>query len=141
MSKVQQHYVTFFSPGTFFDEETTKPVKAWDLKEAQKMAHTVLERYNATPFAFQFSTNARGAKDLDSKEVATSPVYYLGGKVETLAEIEKRNDPKEEILRSNMRCNGYDKVIVNDNSWRTVRPIRPQDIILDWKPRKKRKAA
>lgn len=141
MARVQQHFVTFFSPGTFFDETSVRSIKSWDVKEAMKMAHGIEERYGSTPFAFQFSTRGRGAKDLDSKEIATSALYYLGGRIETREEIEKRNDPKEEILRGNMRSNGYDRVLVNDNSWRAVKPLRDTDIILDWKPRKRRKKA
>ena len=139
MAKVEKHFVTFFSPGTFFDEETTKPIKSWDVEEASGMAHTVLERYDATPFAFQFSTRSRGDDDLDSKESGTSPMYYLGGRIETRDQIMARNDPKEDILRRNMRSNDIDRVIVNDNSWRTIRPLRATDIILDFKPKKKRR--
>ena len=78
----------------------------------------------------------RGDDDLDSRESARSRLYHLGGRVETLAEVEARNDPKEEILRSNMRGNGWDKIVVNDNSWRSVQPLRSDDIVLDWKPRR-----
>jgi hypothetical protein len=138
----QQHYVTFYSPGTFVAETSDREIKSWDVEAAKKLAHTVTERYGATPYAFQFSTMGRSAKDLNAKEIAKSPLYYLGGRVETLAQIEARNDPKEEILRSNMRCNEWDRVIVNDNSWRVTRPMNSTDVILDWKPRaKKAKAA
>lgn len=138
---MQRHFVTFYSSGTFVAEETTKPIKTWDVEAAMKMAHGITERYGATPFGFQFSTRTRGDDDLDSKETATSPFYHLGGKVETLAEVEARNDPKEEVLRSNMRSNGYDKIIVNDNSWRSVQPLGKDDIVLDWRPKKPHKAA
>lgn len=137
---MKKHFVTFFSPGTFFDEEREKPIDSWDVEAAAKMAHEVVERYNATPFAFQFSTRTRGPDDLDSHESARSPTYYLGGRIETREEIEARNDPKEDILRSNLRSNDIARVIVNDNSWRTVRPLKPTDTILDWKPQKKKVA-
>lgn len=143
MSKieVQKHFVTFYSPGTFTSETSDREVESWDVGAAKKMAHGINERYGATPYAFRFSTMGRGARDLNSKEIATSPLYYLGGRIETLAEVEARNDPKEEILRSNMRGNGWHKIIVNDNSWRVTQPLKDTDVILDWKPRKKPKAA
>lgn len=131
---MQKHFVRFFSPGTFFDEETEKPIDAWDTEIAQQMAHGIVERYEATPFAFRFVTYARGDDDLDSKRVASSPTYYLGGRIETRAEIEARNDPSESILRSNLRMNNVEKVLINTNSWKTVRPLLPTDVILDWKP-------
>jgi hypothetical protein len=135
---MQQHFVTFYSPGTFVAEETCKPIEAWDIEAAKKMAHEITERYGATPYGFQFSTRSRGDADLDSKQSAASPFYHLGGKVETLAEVEARNDPNETILRSNMRCNDIDKVVVNDNSYRSVKPLGKTDVVLDWKPKKRR---
>jgi hypothetical protein len=135
---MQQHFVTFYSPGTFMSEETTKSIDSWDVKTAMKMAHDIIERYAATPFGFQFTTRSRGEKDLDSKKASESPMYYLGGRVETLAQVEARNDPNEDILRSNMRGNGWDKIIVNDNSYRSCRPLTPTDVVLDWKPKKRR---
>lgn len=137
---MEKHFVTFMSPGTFMHEMTTKAIDSWDIKQAQKMAHEITERYSATPFAFQFSTRTRADDELDSKVSAESPTYYLGGKIETLAEVEARNDPKEDILRSNMRGNGYERIITNTNSWKVTVPFRDDDVLLDWKP-KKRKAA
>lgn len=131
---MRQHYVTFYSPGTFVAEQTRRPVEAWDVEAASDMARTISERHGATPYGFQFTTNERKDDELDSKEVARSPFYYLGGRVETLAEVEARNDPKESVLRTNMRANGFDRIVVNDNSWRWTQPLRPTDVVLDWSP-------
>lgn len=130
---MKKHFVTFFSPGTFVSEVTEKPIEAWDTETAMQMARDITERHGAKPYGFQFTTRTRGRGDLDSSVSARSPMYYLGGKVETLAEVEARNDPKEHILRSNMRGNGYDKIIVNDNSWRFTGPLHDGDVILDVK--------
>lgn len=134
---MERHFVTFYSPGTFVAETTTKPIDSWNIEVAKEMAHTILERHNATPYAFRFSTRRRTDKDLDSKEVAESCLYHLGGRIETLAEVEARNDPKEEILRSNMRSYGYDRIVVNDNSWRSTQPLQKSDVVLDWRPKKR----
>ena len=93
--KVEHHFVTFYSPGTFVAETTEKPIDSWDVETAKQMAHEIKERYNAVPYGFRFSTRTRGDGDLDSHVSATSPLYYLGGKVETLDEVEARKDPKE----------------------------------------------
>lgn len=126
---MKAHFVTFLSPGTFVHEETTKPIKSWDTKLAVKMSKKIIERYGAKPFAFEFSTRERGDQDLDSKTTKTSGRYFLGGKVLTLADVEKKM-PKETILISNMRCNGIKKVVVNDNSWRCIQPLNPEDVVL-----------
>lgn len=135
---MEKHFVTFFSPGTFFSEQREKPIESWDVEKAKKLADGISERYGATPYGFQFSTRARKDDELDSRVTKRSPMYYLGGKIETLAEVEARNDPKESILLSNMRGNGYDKIIVNTNSWKFTGPLNKGDVVLDYTPPKKK---
>lgn len=130
---MKKHFVTFLSPGTFVSETTEKPIASWDVDKAVKMARKIKERYGARPYGFQFSTRERGPDDLDSKVTKRSGIYYLGGRVETLADVEARNDPKEEILRSNMRINRIEKIIVNDNSWRFTGELKKGDTVLDVK--------
>ncbi len=65
----------------------------------------------------------------------------LEARAETLADVEARNDPKEDILRSNMRRNDWGRIIVNDNSYRSTRPLDKDDVVLDWKPKRKSKTA
>lgn len=126
------HFVTFLSPGTFFHEDTTKPIESWDVKKAKEMARDIKERYNATPFAFYFTTRSRGEEDLDSKQSARSCTYYLGGKIETLEEVKARNLPDESILLANMQGNGWTRIIVNSNSWKITAPLKDDDVVLDW---------
>ncbi len=128
---MEKHFITFLSPGTFVNEETTKEVYSWDVDEAVKMAATIKERHGVTPFAFYFSTRGRNENELDSKEINRSNRYYLGGKVETIDEVRLRDDPKERILISNMECNGCNKIIVNTNSWRVVQPLGENDKVLE----------
>lgn len=129
---MKAHFVTFMSPGTFFHETTTVQVDSWDTDAAKEMAKDIKELHGATPFGFQFTTKAREDHELDSTEVDRSPMYYLGGRVETLEEIEARNSPGDSILLGNMRCNGYDRVLTNENSWKVTMPLRDGDIILEW---------
>ncbi len=131
---MDQDFVTFFSPGTFVSETTQRPIDSWDVEAATQMARDIKERHGATPYGFQFTTRSRGPDDLDSKVSARSCTYYLGGRVETLAEVEARNDPKEEILRFNMRGNGIERIIINDNSWRFTGPLKDGDVVLDFTP-------
>lgn len=129
---IEAHFVTFLSPGTFLAEQTTKPIPSWDVNEAMSMARAIKERYNATPYGFRFTTRARGVEDLDSHETAKSPLYYLGGKVETLEQVKARATPKDRILISNMECNQWNKIITNDNSWSWSQPLSDDDVVLDW---------
>ncbi len=127
---MKQNFVTFYSAGTFVHEETTKPIEEWEVTEAQRMAGYILERHNATPFAFQFSTRERKDGDLDSHESSRSARYYLGGKVETLEEVKARATDADRILISNMEGNGWDRIITNSNSWKVTQPLEPTDIVL-----------
>lgn len=132
---MQQHYVRFFSPGTFFCEETVREIESWDVEKAVEMSHTVLERYNARPFAFVFTTNRREDNEMNSKEVKRSRKYHLGGEVETIEDVRRRNDPKERILLSNMECNGWKMIIHNNNSWKSTQPLEEGDVVLEYAPR------
>lgn len=128
---MEKNFVIFLSPGTFVAEQSEKPIDTWDVKAAVELSKGIKERYDALPYGFYFVTRGRGPDDLDSKLIKRSGTYYLGGKVETYEEVCARNDPKEEILRSNMRCNGYKRIVVNDNSWRWTQPLEDGDVVLN----------
>lgn len=128
---MQKHFVTFLSPGTFVSEQSTLPIDSWNVDDAVKMAADVCERYGARPYGFRFSTRARADDELDSKEVDTSGIYYLGGTVRTQAEVLAGTDPAEHILRSNVRNNDMKRIIVNTNSWRFTAELRDNDTVLD----------
>ena len=128
----QAHFVTFYSPGTFVAEISTRPIAAWDVELAKQMARDIKERYEAKPYGFRFTTRSRGEDDLDSSVTAESNLYYLGGKVETLAEVKARATADDRILISNMECNGWDRIITNNNSWRWTQPLEPTDVVLEW---------
>jgi hypothetical protein len=138
---MKQHFVTFYSPGTFMAEQTTEPIAEWDTDAAMKLADKITERHGATPYGFRFSTRSRGDADLDSKVTKESPLYYLGGTVETLAEVEARNDPSERILVANMKCNRWKRIVINTNSYRWTQPLNKGDVVLEYTPPTKRKKA
>ena len=129
---MERHFVTFFSPGTFVAEATTKPIDSWDVEAAKEMAVSITERYNATPYAFRFTTRSRSDADLDSKVVRNSPTYYLGGKIETLAEVEAREPGS--ILAGNMRCNGWDRIVTTTKGWKWSQPMEKDDVVLEVTP-------
>ena len=131
---MEQHFVRFYSPGTFVAEQSSKPIEKWPVGLALIMVRDIKERHGATPYGFQFITRTREDDELDSKQTASSPMYHLGGKVRTLAEVEADNLPDEHILRSNMRNNGIDRIIVNSNSWKSTQPLGKDDVVLDFTP-------
>ena len=129
---MKKHFVTFYSPGTFVSENTVKEIDSWDVEKAKEMARNIKERHGATPYGFRFSTRERGDNDLDSKTVKYSGMYFLGGKVRHIDFIILENNPDEKILISNMKMNGWDRVVENTNSWKITQPLEKDDVVLDW---------
>lgn len=125
MTATTKHYVQFLSPGTFVSETRTKEIPAWDTAIAAEMANSVLERHNAKPYGFRFSTRLvhdpipdgrGGTMEVEPKQIAESEIYFLGGVVKKYDDIPETKDTS--ILRSNMKGNGYPLVVENNNSWR-----------------------
>lgn len=129
---MKKHFVCFYTPGSFCSEEYEYPVEKWDINQAKEMAKTVKEKYTLMPYGFNFVTRGRNDDELDSRVLEKSPLYYLGGKIETIEEVNARNLDSEYILRENMRRNNHNKIIVNDNSFRYFAPLKDTDIILQW---------
>lgn len=132
---MRKNFVVFYSPGTFVAENTERPLPGgWDIELAKSLAREIKERYGATPYGFRFITRARGPEDLDSKQTHRSHMYYLGGKIETLAEVKARATAADRILVSNMEGNGYERIVTNDNSWRWTQPLEKDDVVLEFTP-------
>ena len=129
---MKKHFVIFLSPGTFVSEQTEKPIDSWDVDKAVEMSRSIKERHAAIPYGFYFATRERKDDELDSKEIKRSHYYYLGGTVLTLEDVKNRKDPKDKILISNMEGNDYDRIVVNDNSWRSTMPLGENDVVLDY---------
>jgi len=127
---MKQHFVTFLSPGTFVAEQTTKEIDSWNTDKAIEISKDIKERYGALPYGFYFSTRERTEKDLDSKQTQQSNMYYLGGEIFTIEELEARNHPDEATLRSNMRMNKWKRIVINTNSWKWTQPLKDDDVVL-----------
>lgn len=126
---MQQYFVTFLSPGTFFDEETTLPIERWDVLQAVEMSKTIVERYEARPYGFYFTTRGREENELDSKEIDRSFFYFLSGTVWTFDQLIFCNHPSDRILISNMQHG--DEVVITFTPWKHARIRRFGDVILE----------
>lgn len=137
---MRQHHVTFCSPGTLFDEQTTELIQEWDVQVATLRAEAIVERYNARPFGFFFTTVITAAPVPDGegstlevlpREVARSGMHYLGGKIVTIDEIQAQNDGGDEILLWNMQRNNIPIVIVVENGFKITRAFGEWDVVVD----------
>ena len=98
------------------------------------------ERYGSKPFGFYFATNIvsepiddgeGGTLDVSSNEVARSGIYYINGKLYTYDDVVERNDPKEDILRSNMSCNSYGIIVETKNSYKHAAEFNKDDFVVN----------
>ncbi len=137
---MRKHYVTFYSPGTLFSESTTKPIGKRDTREAVAMAEQIVERYGAKPYGFRFETRIvkdpvpdgeGGTLEVQPKTIDESGTYFLGGTLETLDDLERRAEPRDEICRSNMRRNGYPIVCSVVNGYKSTHPFTDDDFVVD----------
>jgi hypothetical protein len=137
---MKKYFVTFYSPGSFVSESSTKELDInWENKnhkqkaidKAVSMSKSITERYGAIPYGFRFSTRSRKANELDSKVTKSSNMYYLPHcKVETKEEIIQRNLPEEETLRWNMDINEYDRIVTTTKGWKATYPLEKNDVVL-----------
>lgn len=126
---IRKYFVTFMSPGTMCAEKTTKPIKKWHKNKAIAMSKKIEERHGALPYGFYFTCRENNGISLDSTQVAISRMYYLGGEILTLEEVKKKL-PEESVLISNMECNGWNRIIINKNSYCWTQPLKGKDEVL-----------
>ena len=126
---MKKHFVTFYSPGTFVAEQTTKCVASWDIKKAVEMVAGIEERYGAKPYGFQFHTKKRGFGDFDPKESERGPFYYVNCRVQTLQDVEAEG-PDSATLAQNMRSNKWDRVVTTIGGYKWTQPLKEGDVVL-----------
>jgi len=126
-----KEYVKFLSPGTIMAETNIHEIEERNVDLAIELARSIKQRYNARPYGFRFVTRAREDHEMDSKIINTSHMYYLGGEIQTIEQVRKNNLSSERILLSNMECNNWDRIIINNNSWKWTQPLKKDDIVLD----------
>lgn len=126
---MKKRFVTFYSPGTFVAETTTKCMARWDVEKAVEMMAEIEERYGAKPYGFQFHTMKRGLRDFESKKVDRSPTYYVNCKVQTLEDVEAEG-PASATLAQNMRSNKWKRVVTTTEGWKWTQPFRDGDVLL-----------
>ncbi len=131
--------MTFMSPGSFFDETSTKPIESWDTKTAVAMASAVTERYGSRPYGFRFSTGIisddvpdgeGGYMKVQPKQVADTGVYYIDGRLRTAEDVIADDKQGEMALRSNMRINHIAIVCETTNGYRHTAEFGERDSVV-----------
>ncbi len=124
---MKQDYVTFYSPGTFVAEMTTREVASWNVTKAVEMMPDIEERHGARPYGFSFHTKRRGWRDFEPKEIKRSGMYYVNCRVQTLEDILAEGPG---VLAQNMQSNGWDRVVSPREGWAWTQPLREGDTVL-----------
>ena len=119
-----KHYVTYYLPGTFFDEDVTQSIPRRDVKLA-------LKRVPKGSFAFEFWSRTEvkdGGETLVGPAKDRSPRYYIGGTVMTEDDV-RREVKDNDILLSNMRGNRWPLVI--RTSMGNIQPFEKGRVMID----------
>jgi hypothetical protein len=133
------HHVTFLSPGTFVSEQTTKPIDSWNVAVATEMATNIVERYDARPYAFYFTTkitaddvpdDSGGFLQVQPRETERSGRHFLNGNVLTLDDVQRRGDKNDSILVINMR-NNQPIICETSNGYRHTAPFENGDVVVN----------
>jgi len=127
----QKHFCDFYSLGTICAEISTREMESWDIESAKNIAKTIVERHGATPYGFIFYTKSRSFSGLDSSVVASSPFYYLGGKIQSVADLIADGVSENAVLIQNMKINDWEYVITTTGGWGWSQPLRDGDVVLD----------
>jgi hypothetical protein len=139
----ERNFVVFMSPGTFVDEISERPIGGWSVAVALELAAQITERHGAKPCGFRFETrlvaapvdDGRGGKlEVRPRTIKTSGMYFIDGRVFTLAEIEAHPEyGPDSILAGNMRGNGWMRVVETRNGYRHMAIVRDGDRVVDSK--------
>lgn len=135
----EKHTVQYLSPGTLVSESTTHVCESWDPRTAMVAARSIQERHGAKPYGFRFATSLvtptietdRGPLAPQTKLLRESGIYFIKGRLETYDQVVKRNAKGEEIMRSNMECNGAWIVCITENSYRSTMPFGEKDFVVN----------
>lgn len=134
-----KHYVTFYSPGLLFAESSSLPIDSWDTRAAVGLAEGIRERHGARPYGFKFETRIEadpvsdghgGTLDVQSKTTRESGMHFLGGTLDRYDDVKARALRTDEILLSNMRCNGYWIVCVTTDGYKATNHFAEGDSIV-----------
>ena len=104
--------VTFYTPGSFMPNESTKEVPGLDTEQIAAMAPK--NAYSFIVQEFIEKTTTVDGEDLKKTEAAgQAHRYYIGGKLYTVDELKAEfTDDSKSTLISNMEGNDWPKVIL-----------------------------
>lgn len=121
--KAKEMYIEFCSPGTLVSETTKVKTdhNVPNIREAIRKYKNIKERHDAKPYGFRYvDGNGKPISEL---------FYYINGTISTYNDIP--DNEKNNILRSNMRCDNQPIIIENNNSWRFTAFFHQTYIIID----------
>jgi hypothetical protein len=121
-------WATYSSPGSFFAEETRREVPL------EATPETVAVMAKSYEFAFTLELVTRRSADVEGHNLSSEerqPIggrYFIGGTIFTADQL---TAPGDRRLLSNMRANGWSRVIrCRTGNWQPFDPEKDQNITL-----------
>ena len=122
--------VTFYTPGSFMPNESTKEVPGLDTEQIAAMAPK--NAYSFIVQEFSEKTTTVDGEDFSKKEAVGEPQrFYLGGDLYTVDELKEKfaGDHSKETLIANFEGNDWPKAILcRTGNWQ---PFYDDDVLLE----------
>lgn len=138
MTPEKKLFVVFLSPGTFVDEESERPISAWDPREALAGSEQITERHGAKPYGFYFEERLvaapipdgqGGTLEVVPKTLRRSGVHYIDGCLRTYDEVIAAEGERS-ILAGNMWSNDWPIVVETARSYKHTGVFKPEDFVV-----------
>jgi len=143
MNPRRQKFVVFFSPGTLFPEVSQMPVEMGTIEEAIQLSKGVIERHDATPYAFEFVTriiadpidDGEGGKlKVTPKEVERSARHFIDGEVLLYENIVgEEEDGESSIAARNMKNSDSPIVVRCSSPFKTTSSFEKDHVVVSSK--------
>ncbi|PZM08070.1 hypothetical protein CPY51_30470 [Rhizobium tubonense] len=127
---MSKEYAVFLFNGSFTNTERPVQVPCRDVDRATEIAQQLTLQYGAPPFAFHFESRVDSLDSIGNR----SGLYYLGGTIQTLAEIRAECNPSNQRMIWNLEARGIDKIVTNNCPCLACFPLRDEDQVLTWEP-------
>lgn len=114
-----KHYIEVFYPGSFFSESSAKEISSRD----------TLPEIGEKAFGYRFfdrESTMQNGEELLGKAKNYSNSFYIGEELSAVQAIARH--PGNSILKSNIECNGYARLVLT--KFGQLLPLEENDVVI-----------
>lgn len=108
-------YVRYYYEGKYIDHIVHREIET---ESVDDIINDIQSIDGIWPYRFQFVTRHPEKETSGEWSISNvSHMYFVNGKIRTLDELIKENNPNNKVLIGNMKSNNYDKIIESTHGW------------------------